>query len=264
MKYGFIIRNVTDLRSRPDFKSERKNQLLYNEPIVIKSSRNGYAEISQADGYSGWVDEKAICLTSKSAYRDFIKAASVLIKSATCNVINIDNKSSFPRYLFYGTRLCPVRRQGRFLIVKNTGGGKFRILYNKQRPFGQKMSSINGRILVREAGKFIGTPYLWGGMTPFGFDCSGFVKLIMRSFGIELPRDSKDQARVGEKISRDKIKAGDLLFFTGHVALAVDKDKIIHASLGEGGVAVNSLNPSDGDFRQDLQETFIQARRMIP
>ena len=138
MKYGFINRNVTDLRSRPDFKSERKSQLLFNEPVVITSSRRGYAKVCQPDGYFGWVDEKAIRIIPKSKYQEYFHPAAAFIKSATCNIINVDEKREFPRYLVYGTRLCSVRRQAGYLIVKSLDGSKFYIIskscLDKKRP----------------------------------------------------------------------------------------------------------------------------------
>ena len=89
------------------------------------------------------------------------------------------------------------------------------------------------------------------------------VQRVYARFGIILPRDSKDQRKAGHRITGDEILPGDLLFFSGHVAVAIDKYRIIHSSLAEGGVAINSLNPEDSDFRKDLFDTFLEARRVI-
>jgi len=69
--------------------------------------------------------------------------------------------------------------------------------------------------------------------------------------------------KTGKKISRQDIKTGDLLFFPGHVVIAIGKYRIIHASLGEGGVQINSLKPGDADFRKDLYDSFLEARRVL-
>jgi len=265
MKYAIVIRNVADLRARPDFSSERKNQLLFGEPIEVSKISNGYCHIYQKDGYNGWIDERAISYLN---YRDFriysnTKRIPVISKTARIKPIN-SGKFDFPVFLFYSTRL-PVRRLNTqraraILPIK----GNFSISLSSVAKSGIKLrkNKIPG-FLIREARKFIGVPYLWGGKTPFGFDCSGLVQTIYGMAGIILPRDSKDQRNKGIRISRENIQSGDLLFFKGHVAIAINKYRIIHASLGGGGVTVNSLRPGDRDFRKDLFDTYIVARRLI-
>ena len=118
-------------------------------------------------------------------------------------------------------------------------------------------------MIIAEAKKFIDIPYLWGGISYPGFDCSGFVRTILAQFGISVPRDTKDQIRLGEAIGRDQVKTGDLLFFKRHVGFAIGRDGIIHSSVGGNGVKVNSLTPGKEDYREDLDRDFYQARRVI-
>ncbi len=123
------------------------------------------------------------------------------------------------------------------------------------------------------ASKFLGRRYVWGSTGPKSFDCSGFTSYVFRNEGIELPRTSRMQYRVGEKVNRNELKAGDLMFFSsprsgkgrvGHVAMVVDVNEadgtctFIHSSSGKG---VNLQKFPDGGY---YSRNFIGAKRVIP
>ncbi len=264
MKYGVIIRNLTDLRAKPDFRSERKSQLLYGEPVEVGQMRKGYFRVQQADGYFGWVDAKSIFLMSRNRFAIYRKKLNYIITSRTVNITNFgsESKNDFP-FLFYGSKVNVIKKSVGFGIALAPDGARYKIaLKNLARLSKSPPKDFSPHLIIKEAGKFLGTPYLWGGAGPYGFDCSGLVQCVYGRFGLYLPRDSKDQQKAGRKIAPDEIKCGDLLFFPGHVAIAIDKYRIIHASLGEGGVAFNSLNSKDANFRKDLSDTFLEARRV--
>ena len=102
--------------------------------------------------------------------------------------------------------------------------------------------------IIATAKQYIGVPYLWGGSTPSGFDCSGFVQYVFNRHGISLPRTSKEQWTVGKSVSKDALKPGDLVFFantytTGisHLGIYIGNNQFIHASSSKG-VTVTDLN----------------------
>jgi cell wall-associated NlpC family hydrolase len=114
--------------------------------------------------------------------------------------------------------------------------------------------------------KFTGSPYLWGGVTPWGVDCSALVQTAWLARGTTLPRDASLQAREGIEVNRDRIQPGDLLFFADgdtpnritHVSIAGERDTVVHATLRRGGVVVERL--ADLGW---LMEKLVAVRRIL-
>jgi gamma-D-glutamyl-L-lysine dipeptidyl-peptidase len=131
---------------------------------------------------------------------------------------------------------------------------------------------LRGERVVETAGRWYGAPYVWGGVTRAGVDCSGLVQAIYRTHGLQLPRDSDQQARVGQLVEPGDdftaLRPGDLLYFAeeagriSHVALSRGGPGIIHASIGNGGVSTNDLTGDNG-FEHELRRLFVCARRVV-
>ena len=131
--------------------------------------------------------------------------------------------------------------------------------------------SFSARLLAQQAMDLLTVPYVWGGKTAFGLDCSGLVQFLLHKQGYSFPRDAWQQAETGNQISFDipapEFEEGDLLFFqrpgkkVHHVAISLGGSRYIHAS---EWVRINSLNEQDSDFQKERRDTFIYAKRIQP
>ena len=120
--------------------------------------------------------------------------------------------------------------------------------------------------------RFAGAPYQWGGVTPWGADCSGFVQTVFALHAVPLPRDAWQQAEAGEPVEGDfwALRPADLLFFSDredrritHVGLALGPMRMVHLALGRGGYAVEQLDDEDDAYVKALRERYVFARRVI-
>lgn len=122
--------------------------------------------------------------------------------------------------------------------------------------------------IIALAEQFLGLPYLWGGTTSYGFDCSGFVQFVFGMNGYRLPRDADMQYAVGTPVgSRADLRPGDLVFFStykegpSHIGIYIGGSRYIHS--GSSGVAVNSFDPKAPDYSERLDERYLGARRVL-
>ncbi len=253
--------NVADMRSEPDFHSERISQALFNEEVEILETGDEYCRVRSLDGYSGWIAGQFL-----SEYQKPKAEGPFLVSSALAPAYeNRDPKSRRLTSIPYGCVLYGEASNSYLQAESKRYGDYFVPLSHLSGPGLETRTLImDTDNLVRETEKFLGAPYLWGGRSFFGMDCSGFSQAIMKRFGVLLPRDTKDQVKAGREVKRDEIRAGDLLFFPRHVTIAISDTLMIHSSLSNGGVAYNALDVNSPLYSEYLDEKFISARRVVP
>jgi hypothetical protein len=257
---GRININVADIRKEPSNSSERVSQGLFNEIVEVTDSAEEMLRIRFPDGYEGWILKQFV-----SEHDGFEGYGPYLIDGGLAPAFEKPELASKRLTLFpYGCNLYGTAEEG-FLRVRSE---RYGVIYisgyniigvNEIQP----LAGHDPYELQKEAEKFLGAPYLWGGRTMFGIDCSAFVGAIAAHFGVKLPRDTKDQINFGVEIKKDDVRRGDLLFFPRHVALVISKDLFIHSSRSNGGVAFNSLQPLSPIYNENLDRTFIMARRIF-
>ncbi len=265
MKYAFVSTNLLDLWAEPKYNSERSSQLLYADLLRVGENTDGFCRVTELDGYSGWADSRFLTSISHGEYETYRADRNSIVSALKCAIRGDKGRLDIsPHLCFYGTKLKCRLQSGTVATAQLPDGSRFQIKKSAIRPItGETERKLSEARLVAEARKFLGAPYLWGGISPNGVDCSGFVRAVFEQFGRYLPRDTKDQIEMGTPVMRDKIGPADLLFFRRHVGIAISRDHILHSSMGGGGVRINSLSSGMADYREDLDRDFNQARRIL-
>lgn len=265
MRYAVVSSALLDLWATPAFNSGRVHQLLFGTPVQVRTLRKGYRRVIDPGGYSGWAHTNGLVEVDSTTYRGLLTARTAVVIAQRASVrADILGRPTAPFTLYYGTRLVLSSIRGG--VARIVGPGQQRLYLRSgtiEKLSRRKIDGVTGRQLVGEARRFVGVPYLWGGITPNGFDCSGLIYTVCTRLGIEIPRDTKDQIKIGRPIDRGKIRTGDLLFFERHVGLAIGRNKIIHSSVAGLGVRIDSLVPGTESYRADLDRNFKEARRIV-
>ena len=252
--------NITNVYREASSKSEKISQGLFNEIVEVLETGNDLTKVRFSDSYEGWIRNQFLSDDDGVASdHGFIVDAAIAPAFERPEVF-----SKRVTLLPYGS-LLQGEMTGDYMEISSGRYGTMFVHGSDLIYQGEMTLSINpsDEHIIYEAEKFLGVPYLWGGRSFFGMDCSGFVKAIMQRFGISLPRDTKEQIYIGQDVAREEIRAGDLLFFPRHVALATSKDMFIHCSSSNGGVAYNSINSQNQLYNKSYNESFIKAKRVI-
>jgi len=227
MIYGISTLSIIPLRKEPWEQSEMMSQLLFGESYQVLNAKNQWIQIlTQFDNYTGWIDQKLSTVISEPTYDYFTKNRQPVLSSL---MMSIQSPGSDPLHILAGSNLPNYNRDNRSLEIEGR-------IYQILRTHGNAIET--GNIYLPEiAGQFLNTPYLWGGRSIFGCDCSGFVQLVYKILGISLDRDAVKQAEQGIVVeSLEKSKLGDLAFFVNnknricHVGLILSPAEIIHCS----------------------------------
>lgn len=262
MKYALINKTIAQIRKEPDKNSELTDEALYGMKVelidkvnlewyLIKTHYNytGYIHKSQllidGDKISAWknYNKKVI----KHSYADVLSQPKVqaiilisLDKGAVISVLSNPDSNGWVK-----VGLC----SGAEGYVKEKFLGDYITTWSP------KNEEALRRDIVNTALSYLGTQYRWGGRSPLGIDCSGLCSEAYMLNGVIIYRDAdiKEGFPV-HPIEYDSIKPADLLYFPGHVAMYIGNNKYVHSTgkNGSDGVVINSLNPEDEDYREDL------------
>lgn len=263
-KYGLIKVNVGDVRAEPKFRAERLTQAIFNEKVEILNEKENWSYIKLANEYLGWIQSNRILKTDKDKVDAFLSKINHVVSSSIINLYEqSDFNSGILTKLVFNTKLVIGKISGKFAEVICPDDRKGWVDKTKITKCSaqKKVNSSNVDELIELAKAFIGVPYLWGGKTPFGFDCSGFVQTLFDFFLLEIPRDSKDQMKCGMLVRRENLRLGDLIFFPGHVGIYLSNGEIIHANLSRGHVSIDSLEKSHPNYIAHLDKNFLGTRR---
>ena len=235
MILGICNLSIVPVRIVDSDKSEMINQLIYGDIIEILEEKEKWVKIKSVfDDYIGWIDKK-----------QYFKIEDNITSDLNKPVYSIDLVEF-------------IENNNNELVTIPIGSDISNISLMNHKFDGKTISGKNNRnSIVNTALSFLNSPYLWGGKTPFGIDCSGFTQMVYKINGYKLYRDAKDQANQGETLSFiEESEAGDLAFFNNdqgdiiHVGIILQNNHIIHAS---GKVRIDRIDHS-GIYNNDLNK----------
>lgn len=238
-----------NIYKEPAFQSELVSQGFLGESCSIVDNSNNWTKIKQWDNYEGWA-HNFYGLTQDEPYTAthlFLNKSGAIVDS---NGLGI-------RSIHFGSQLKASYNDNNYTV--NLPDGIEGVCTSELNA--ETLSSTRESVVLL-AKSFLGIPYLWGGKSSLGFDCSGFVQTVFKAHGIELPRDSHQQAdQYLNEIALKESQPGDLLFFAeqskiSHVAISLGGEDLINV---RGWVRLESLQPSSSIFSQTLRDQFIRA-----
>jgi len=229
--FGICNLAIVPLRLEPNDRSEMTSQVLFGEHFKILEQTHKWSRIEMGyDGYNGWIDNKQFRTISESEYNT-LNAAPPVMNADLMEYITAPNNHLMT---------IPIGSAVTFLDTPSLNPENF--VFEGLKASG-KTSKQN---LLQTAFMYLNAPYLWGGKTPFGIDCSGFVQMVYKLNGYDMLRDASQQATQGEALSFiEESEPGDLAFFDNeegriiHVGIIMEDNHIIHA---HGKVRVDRLD----------------------
>jgi cell wall-associated NlpC family hydrolase len=252
MDYGICHLSYFPLRKEMKHQSENISQVLFGEVFQILDNNNDWYKIRlEFDLYEGWIEIPEMKFVNATFVNEIQKNACAYSK----NVFTELNKKNILT-IGMGSHL-PCYQNGHFSISDE----KYAI--DKAKVYESKL-----KFDISPGLDLLGTPYLWGGKSSFGIDCSGFTQLIFKMNGIKLPRDAYQQAEIGKEIQFEEVKENDLAFFKNekgrisHVGIVMPDDQILHASVY---VRIDKLT-KEGIYvknRGELSHRISHFRRLI-
>ena len=280
--WGIVNVSVCNIRSEAGHSKELSTQALLGTVIRVYKKEGEWSLIQTPDQYLGWLDPGGFIAVSGEEAEKW-QQSSRLIFTADYGIARSEpDQGSLPvGDLVTGDILLDLGREGNWARLGYPDGRTAWAPAAELTSYTDWLADrdpVTANILAT-ANTFIGRPYLWGGASPKGMDCSGFTKTVYYLNGLVLPRDASQQVTAGEEVPTDStltnLVPGDFLFFgrkattdqkekITHVGIYIGDGRMIHSGADNPGVRIQSLRRGDPDFAPHRLETLVRARRMTP
>ena len=269
------------LRLQPDYESPLETQELMGTVVEIVGESGYWREIISPQPYKAWCTDQGLVEMSTEELKTYEAAPKVIFNDLYGHIyIRPSDKAETLCDLVGGNILRYVGKKGKWTQVMLPSGktgyvqSKFLKKHEGFRSIAmgegsaESISPETTEAIIAQAEKLLGVPYLWGGMSAKGVDCSGLVRISHIMNGILLPRNASQQIKCGERVPLDQLQRGDLVYFgtpatddkpmrVTHVGIYLGNNKIIHSS---HRVRINSLIPGDPDYYENAHRLIAATR----
>jgi cell wall-associated NlpC family hydrolase len=289
-QWALVKRGLSNLRRSPGNGAELLAQGLFGEPVELlkHDADKGWWFARLEDGYLGWLVESSLYVCNRDEARAYRASADALVEAELATTYSgllvqggMPPEGLRAGKLPFGVPVKVAERRMGLARINWEGEPSLWVAEDDLLPMAERPRPGDAGIArtLELMGRFIGVPYLWGGETPFGYDCSGFAQTTMEFMGLHVPRDADQQFVAGQPVEGEP-QPGDLLFFSDtisnpadpqagrvasitHVAVSLGGTEFIHATGHVWGVTRNSLDPASPIYRAWLKEHLAGARRFV-
>ena len=281
-RHAVVALSSIYMRIAPDYESALETQELMGTVVEITGEKNYWREIISPQPYKAWCTEKGLVEMSEEQLEAYLSAPKCIFTELYGHVYETPSiKAQTMCDLVGGDIMRITGKKGQWTQVSLPSGKTGWVCSKSVRPHdgftsiakgegnAESVSDEQMESIIATAFRLKGVPYLWGGMTPKGVDCSGLVRWSCLMNGILLPRNASQIIHCGDEVSLDKMQRGDLVFFgtpakdgkpqrVTHIGIHIGEGRIIHSS---HMVRVNSLDPNEPDYYENAHR-LIAARRL--
>ena len=279
-KYAVVNNSVANIRSQSRHSGELATQALLGMGLKVLKIKGAFYLVQTPDAYISWVDHGGVQLMDEKEYLEWNNAPKIIFtKSWGYSYSNKNTDSQKVSDLVLGAQIKYLSDDGDFYKVAYPDGRIAFVKKSESALYKQWIKNVkpSGELIEKYALNFMGTPYLWGGTSTKGMDCSGFTKTIYLMNGFIIPRDASQQINAGldvdPNLKFENLRKGDLMFFgkkatdstrqrTTHVGiwLGNDKGEFIHEA---SQVRLSSINPDSDYYDESNTKRYLGSRRYL-
>jgi len=274
--YAIVNTSIANMRVKPSRSAGMATQVIMGMKLQLLDNKGKWYRAKTPQGYIAWIVKSSFEFLTVEQADKFNNLQKAMITTSTTFAYNIDDHTQVESDLVYGN-VVVLDKFGKDFTKIILPGNRNAVVKTEditELYLWQKEASFDKNKLINMAYQYMGQPYLWGGNSFKGNDCSGYSAAIYYSLGVLLPRDAYQQAKqgdrvdykVGEKDGFKNLEVGDLLFFGGkrvtHVAVWLGNNEYTHNSSGYGRVYVSSVDPKANNYSQSLVDILLDVRRI--
>lgn len=277
--YALVNNSVANIRSEGRHSAELATQALLGTPLRVLKRQGEWFLVQTPDKYISWVDHGGIVSFEEEGFSKWKAAPKVIFTKVAGFSYSEESEEAVPvSDLVLGNVLVKTGESEDFYTVEYPDGRKAFVLKEDATNLADWLDAADprGDNLTSVAFRLMGTPYLWGGTSAKGMDCSGFTKTIYYMNGLVIPRDASQQVHAGVPVAADndwnELKVGDLLFF-GTAATEEKKERVVHVGMwigdkkfihAAGKVRISSVDPTSELYDEPNTKRFLRAKRYAP